>query len=491
MTHFAPARIAVTWITRRISPSKNLVSLTYPDVSFTGEYTILDDGGTHEFNSTTNNGTPYQYVVRYKNTPHLEFDNNLRFFSAETDASLNCSESFVYYDGVKLPLVQRTEGGFDYCNIDIDGKLSREQLRDYTAGEGVYFAFNYLVEERTDFRILFDTSDRVEPKDDIEDYQYFLNSTTLDAGGIDDFFIKFTLVVTDVNDRPENASCKDWSTIISELYLGPDDADASILEDCTLEFFEGFTPPAAPETGESVTLEYVLPQNLYERCAETVTSNGESIVFSSTLNFPTRNEDRTCFYFQPGFSEQPVTITIDADVTESITDTVSQYSLELLSVKPKRAEPIEDYVVPQATLLFIFRSTFTGEALEFVESSVPYVGQEAMETSCSVDTRTCLTIRYSIAPPLTKDCPHSSPNATTTSRRRRPRRSSQLWTTMATMCVLSSSTRRDMCTTSSSGRMWVTDTTLLDVHHALTRIWNSRHSPPISVLLRMKQISST
>ena len=357
---------------------KNLVSLTYKDVSLTGHYTVLDDGGTHDFNGTTRDGTPYQYVVRYKNTPVKTFDNNLRIFTSDTDATLNCSESFLYYDSMKIPLLERSESDLTYCYLDINDRLTRDQLRDYTSGDGVYFAFNHLVEERSEFRIMFDVGNRVIPVDDIRDYQYFLNSTTLSSGNEEsDFWIKFTLEISDINDMPVDAvGCKDLTTLVSELYLGPHDADAAHIEACTLAFFPGFSAPAIPEYGETATYEYALPQSLYERCAESVTSDGDKVVFKSTLNFPVRSPDDKCFYFQPGFSTQPVTITMDADVTEHVQDTFQSYSLELVSVDLERCGPIEDYVIPQATAKFTLKTVHAGAdtTLAWHQASQPYLG---------------------------------------------------------------------------------------------------------------------
>lgn len=367
---------------------KNLVSLTFKDVSFSGEYTILDDGGTHEFNGTTYDGTPYQYVVKYRNDPLTEFDNNVRIFSADTGATLNCSESFVYYfkaDGtpIKLDLILESEDGFSYCSIDIDEKLTRDEINDYNAYGGVYFAFNHLVEERTEFRIMFDIDNRVVPIDDVMDYQYFLNTTTLDAGNEEsDFWIKFILEISDINDMAVDGSCLSFSDVMQDLYLGPDDADADRIGNCTLGFFPGFVEPSAPGFGETVTYEFILPQSKYERCAEQISSNGDEIVFHSTLNFPTKNDEETCFYFQPGFSRQPVTITIDADVSEQVTETFEQYSIELLEMDIERCTPIEDYIIPQAQLRFIIRTTFAGDSndLSWVQASVPYINGETGES---------------------------------------------------------------------------------------------------------------
>jgi hypothetical protein len=365
---------------------KNLVAVTYKDVSFTGEYTILDDGGTHEFNGTTYDGTPYQHVIKYRNDPLSEFDNNVRIFSADTDATLNCSESFVYYfkadmTPIKLTLVEALEDTMSYCYIDINEKLTRDEINDYNAYGGVYFAFNGLVEERTEFRIMFDIDNRVVPIDDIMDYQYYLNSTTLDSGNDEsDFWIKFTLEVSDINDMAVDGACDDFSTVMQSLYLGPD-GDQVKKDNCTLEFFPGFVEPTAPGFGETVTYEFVLPQSKYELCADQISSDGSEIQFHSTLNFPTKNAEETCFYFQPGFSRQPVTITIDADVSEEVTETFEQYTIELLDLDIERCTPIEDYIIPQAQLRFIVKTTFAGDVdeLTWVEASTPYINGETGE----------------------------------------------------------------------------------------------------------------
>lgn len=145
---------------------KSLVAIKYNDASFSGQYTILDDGGTHDFNGTTYDGTPYQHVIKYRNDPLSEFDNNVRIFSADTEATLNCSDSYVYFfkadlTPLKLDLIFDNSTGMAYCHIDINEKLTREEIADYDQYGGIYFAFNTLVEERTQFRIMFDTDNRV------------------------------------------------------------------------------------------------------------------------------------------------------------------------------------------------------------------------------------------------------------------------------------------------------------------------------------------
>lgn len=101
------------------------------------------------------------------------------------------------------------------------------------------------------------------------------------------------------------------------------------------------------------------------------------LLFSANLNFETYTPGSECYYFQPGSNTQQIDITVEADVTETIPDTLlTQFSVVLDSIEPVRCEPISDYVVPQATVRLTLNTTFavvSGSEVSRVTSSIPYV----------------------------------------------------------------------------------------------------------------------
>jgi hypothetical protein len=357
----------------------NIVSLTYPDVSLTGKYTILDPG-THDVNGTTYEGTVYQEVVRYENDANLVFDRNVRIFTVDSQVNISCSDSHFYFDGQKFNLEKVEAGTFDYCRIaGINGVLNRTKLDDYTTTSGVYFGFYKLVEERTDYKIMFDSDNRIIPVDDIFDYQYFINTTTLTVDSLqNEYYLHIDVLVSDINDMPVDGSCADLDTVMnmSNGYVYIDGT-----QKCELEYFE---LPAGDENAGGRLFRYKLPQSRYEECAESFTNDGQNIVFSTTLYTPTfESLADECYYFQPGFSEQALTITIDADISTNITQQFEQFSLELTDVDVERCTPIEDYIIPQGVIVFTMKATFVGDTneIDWLYSSLPYVSGSTGETN--------------------------------------------------------------------------------------------------------------
>lgn len=347
-----------------------IVDLTYPDTSYTGLYTVLDPG-THEIGNTTYEGTPYQEVIRYENDVSSTFSYNVRIFSSDTTANLTCDQSHFYFDGVQFPLLKVTDVT-EYCVIDqINGVINRTKLNDYTTTSGVYFAFNKLVEERTTYKIMFDFDNEIEERDDILDYQFAINTTTLTTDNNEnDFFIHIDVLVSDINTDPPAEGCADLDTIMnmSNGYVYVDGT-----QKCQLEYYE---VPSGNKDDEGRLFRYILPQSRYEECAESFTNDGTNIVFVSTLYTPSfESLGDTCYYFQPGYTEQAITITMDAEINTQITEQFEQFTLELVNVEIERCTPIENYIIPQATTVFTFNATFVGDTdeIEWIHASLPYL----------------------------------------------------------------------------------------------------------------------
>lgn len=363
-----------------------LQRFTYEDVSYTGEYTVL--GETLE---------PYQVVMRYENSLNPRFDQNVRIFQWDSALSdLNCDESHVYWkrvnvteDGTvhadfkKLNLTKFTDQSVDYCAIDAHAVLERAEIEDT---DQIYFAFNRLVNEKTDYAIMYDQSQdaRMVPIDDLVDYQYQLDTVTLlDKFEYDQFFIEATVLVKDVNDDAVDPSCMDIDTVVAagKWYI---DGGAG---DCDLTPIYGIDP-TGDETVEGRTYKFMLNQSEYETCTMRTEVRGTDLVFHARMYFEEGAAGDDCFYFQPGRSAQNISITVDADVTDTIDGTeYANFNTEIVSVTPDNSDcPVSTYVQPHAKVSIAINATFpsslgyTGYTIDLTGATVPYLTDVSGQT---------------------------------------------------------------------------------------------------------------
>lgn len=373
---------------------KNLVSVDYPAISYNGTYTVLADGGTHDIDGITYDGTPYKYVIRYLNSKDTTWSYNLRFFAVDSDNAINCDEIKLYYgseDGStvfhKYDLTLNEETDTSYCKIVMQYDLSRDELADNSR---VYIAMNDFVDELSSFRIMPDSNDAIYPADDIEDFQFYLNKTALTAV-VDDgaYYIDIDLSVMDINQAAQEAECEELGALMATAYLAGD------AENCTLAQLTGSEWTDIPDYATMTTYRFMLPQADFEKCAKSVISDGTTVTFTSTLHLPVRNTGNTCYYFQPGFEKQTISISLAAEIDETDTTIYTTFGSELTTLEIERCTPISDYVIPQAIVKLIVRTTSTYEDVEVNEESYPKIGDLTLYGGWDADIAT---------PVATKNC---------------------------------------------------------------------------------------
>ena len=124
-----------------------IVTYTFPYVSLSGDYTLIDD-------------VAFDSVIKYQVFDSSPFENNVRVFPTQSSEALDCSASFLYFNGVEVAMEEVVSGTSTYCTLDIDGVFTSAQLSNTTE---VYFAFNDLVQEGTTFNIVLDSTMPIVP----------------------------------------------------------------------------------------------------------------------------------------------------------------------------------------------------------------------------------------------------------------------------------------------------------------------------------------
>jgi len=363
---------------------------TAPRTSLDGSYTVAYDGAV------------YRHVIQYvKEDGSGRLLKNFRI--SPSGGAIDCSKSHVYWRAqeadfafaagafAKLALARSTRG--DFCEVEADGRLTRAMLADPSE---VYFAFDGLVPEGSDF-FIFRNDDRwIEPIDDTLAYQFMLadvQTTTVDNDG-GEYYMQATLRVRDI--EPELAAaggCDGVTDAVKSAYFGKADDPA-----CAVDFVSASGDAAS---AEGATYVVRLGQDLYEQCAETITASPGVLEYATTLRFPTMTDDGTarCYYFQPGAAEQPLTITVRAASDAGVELAQSQFTAALHSITPKRCEPLSDYVIPQAIMRVVVNTTHaitSGHSVSRVASSVPYIGSSTFQlvpdTEDGQSAATCETV---------------------------------------------------------------------------------------------------
>lgn len=348
---------------------KSIVQYTYPEVSYYGTYTIVG----HRYDNSTDvvvDPLPYQYVVKYENSFKDAFDRNIFVFS-NSGNNLNCTESHLFYGSPddstskKIDFVKHeTE---DYCTLDINYKLSRDEIAH---PDEIYLAFNQLVDENTEFNIMYDLSAEglIVPEDDILDYPYIIEDGSVVATDINnstEFYIDIGLDVLDISvtDGGENDGVGCLS--IDELF---NNSNAYWLTKtggkCDVELISGGIGDA---TGDGRNYHLRIDQEDYQQCAvKDVELDGSDLVFSFRLVLPLDStettettDDANCLYFGPNRNVQNITITMAQDVSSLIsTNFISNFNTRIASVEPERCEDANQCPTPMAKIKFTINATF-------------------------------------------------------------------------------------------------------------------------------------
>lgn len=362
-----------------------IVQLTYPDTSLTGSYTIVNQlvfNGTHDVNVTQD----YQYVVKYVNEFKTAFDKNVFIFS-DSD-SLNCTEGALFYGDPasdyteKIELLTVDVDGTSFCTLDIQSKLSDDFLADDSE---VYFAFNRLVDENSDFNIMYDLSNEgsIVPIQDIKVFPYIITADTVipvaEASG-GEFFIDVSLNVSNVDVSVDglDPSCNS----IDDLFVGGN-AYWSVPggTDCPVEVTQSGVGDA---TDVAIGRNYHLKigQEDYENCSIESRVSGGNLYFDFRLVLPTDDSetveaDEGCNYFAEPLNVQNITIIMAQDVTETvISEYVTDFTARVTTLDPVRCTDFDTYPTPHSKVKIYVNATFpSANILDFDTIGVPTFGE--------------------------------------------------------------------------------------------------------------------
>lgn len=364
------------------------VQLTFPNTSFTGKYTVINQLQYNETSASDYNTTQdYQYVIKYENSFKTAFDRNLYFYTGPSQ-NISCTESHVYVGdpesdySTRIDLVEQTDGmGNTYCTMDVNGKLTDEQL---AVDNEVYFAFNRLVNEKSSFNIGYDMTNEgvIVPISDIIIYPYVIKQDSVsgeDTFGGGEFYIDLQLNVSDINDSNEeiDPSCMTPDELMLEeaYWLVPGGTN------CPVTVIQNGTGDLEGSTGRNYHLQ--IKQTEYESCSVSTRESGGNIHFDFRLVLPTDHtetveaDSETCYYFAQNLNVQNITISVAQDVTETMTaEYVTDFQARVTSLIPDSCTDTELYPTPHAKLKIKINATFPGvNELDFTTIGIPTFGE--------------------------------------------------------------------------------------------------------------------
>lgn len=352
---------------------KSIVQFTFPTVSSDGTYSVVGhryDNGVARRLVEVVDSLPYQYVVKYENDFKTSFDRNI-FVFGDTSAAINCTESHMYYGSPdddtfkKIPFVKHATE--EYCTLDVNYKLSRDEIAHTSE---IYFAFNNLVDENTEFNIMYDLSPDglIVPEYDIVEYPYVIKDGTVEANDVNlasAFYVNVSLDVLDISVTDNSELNTTGCLSVDEIFTG---GEAYWLtktgSQCQVEILSGGTGDATTAGGRNYQLR--IDQEDYQNCAvKDVELVDDDLVFTFRLVLPLSYQDTAvdegdgCFYFAENENVQNVTISMAQDVTADLTTNfISNFNTRVASVTPQRCTDTTLYPTPHSQIKFTIEATF-------------------------------------------------------------------------------------------------------------------------------------
>jgi hypothetical protein len=250
--------------------------------------------------------------------------------------------------------------------LDINYQLTRDEIA-YT--DEIYFAFNYLVDEDSDFNIMYDLSPQglIVPEDDILEYPYVIEDgsvTALDVNEASAFYIDVGLDVLDISvtEPGENAGtgCLDIDGLFNN-------SNAYWLTKtggkCNVELISGGVGDATVD-GRQYHLR--IDQEDYQQCAvkDVELLNG-NLTFTFRLVLPRdgtetveTSDSDNCLYFAQNENVQNITISMAQDVTADLdANFISNFNTRVASVTPERCTDPNQYPTPHSQIKFTIEAT--------------------------------------------------------------------------------------------------------------------------------------
>ena len=300
-------------------------------------------------NDTKVNDSLYDFVIKYNTESPFELLNEIRICEYEASANLTCSEVKMWLNGTvaSSDIVIDTDGR-QCCNFDTFGVFSRIDIR--ATEDRLFFLLNNAIE--SDQMITFERIvEPIVPEEVAILYAFRLSNTTLEIDGDN---TRITLTVDEV----------DHSTNPDFNHTGCNDRDATMstitLSGCTLSL------DSQNVTGQ---YSYLMPSLEYERCAESVTIDGEYILYNSTIDLP--DNDGECYYFEPGNDIQPITVKIEQESETEITQETTALGITIANITTERCLPYESYVLAHAQIVYDLVYRFNGTNVDLID--IPYL----------------------------------------------------------------------------------------------------------------------
>lgn len=369
---------------------KTIVQITYPDVSYSGNYTVIN----HQYHNGTaavNETIPFQYVFKYNNGFKTNFDRNVKIFTDTSQTTLNCSDAYVFYGDpesdyyTKIEMLQVTQDNSSYCTLDINGKLSRDELAD---DSDVFFAFNKLVDERTGFNIMYDLDEAglILPEEDIIPYPYIIQGGSVsatDINNVTEFYIDVQLNVSNIGTTqtgidPSCLAVDDLFKNGNAYWEVPGGTNCNI----TLIHATG----SGDETTAGRTYNIKLSQFEYETCSiGSPRESGGNLEFDFRLVLPVEHTDTNeggddaaqCNYFSSPLNVQNVTVIMPATVTDEITSNyVTQFEPAVTAVTPVKCTDYDTYPTPHVKLKIEINASFpTANSVDYQTVGQVFFGE--------------------------------------------------------------------------------------------------------------------
>lgn len=369
---------------------KTIVQITYPDVSLTGNYTVINHqyhNGTHAVNETI----PFQYVFKYNNGFKTSFDRNVLIFTDTSETEINCTDAYVFYGDpesnyyTKIGMVSIEQDGSTYCTLDINGKLSRDEISD---DSDVFFAFNKLVDEKSSFNIMYnlDNTGVILPEEDIVPYPYVIQGGSVIATNVNNFTEFYVDVQLNVSNVDTTQAGIDPSCLsIDELFKngnaywevpGGTNCNVTLIHD---------TGSGDAEVGGR-TYNIKLSQYEYETCAlgSPSESNG-NLHFEFRLVLPVEHTDTNengddsaeCNYFSAPLNVQNVTVIVQQEITDELTSSyLTQFDPKVTSLSPVKCTDYDAYPTPHVKLQMEVNASFpTSDSVSFDTVGQTFFGE--------------------------------------------------------------------------------------------------------------------
>jgi hypothetical protein len=357
------------------------MAFTFPTVSYDGTYTVVG----HRYDNETGSGSgrrlvevvdslPYQYVIKYENDFKDAFDRNV-FVFADTANTLNCTESHLYYGSPTATTYKKIEfvkhDTEDYCTLDIHYMLTRAEI---AYNDEIYFAFNNLVDEGTEFHVMYDLTAQglIVPANDIREYPYIIEDgsvTAVDVNEASAFYIDVGLDVLDVSTVQPTENDGNGCLSIDGIF---NNSNAYWLTKtggrCDVELISGGVGDAEVD-GREYHLR--IDQEDYQNCAvKDVEILDGNLTFTFRLVLPRTSDDTVeltdsdeCYYFGENENVQNITISMSQDVADELdANFISNFNTRLASVAPDTGDcsnPVS-FPIPYAKIKFTIDATFPG-----------------------------------------------------------------------------------------------------------------------------------